>query len=99
MTRYVITCGGLYSDRLAQLSGCASDPRIVPFRGEYLVLRPDKTHLVRGNIYPVSSSLAFITLSDFVSGTRPRFSIPGGSFHATDGWVRVAGTQCSAGIC
>lgn len=51
--RYVVTCGGLYSDRLAEKSGCAKDPRIVPFRGEYLKLKDDKSYLVNGNIYPV----------------------------------------------
>ncbi|KXJ07577.1 L-2-hydroxyglutarate dehydrogenase, mitochondrial [Exaiptasia diaphana] len=51
--RYVITCGGLYSDRLAEKSGCSRVPRIVPFRGDYLVLKPDKSNLVNGNIYPV----------------------------------------------
>ncbi len=49
----VITCGGLYSDRLARMTGGARDPKIVPFRGDYLVLRDEKRHLVRGNIYPV----------------------------------------------
>lgn len=52
--RYVLTCGGLYSDRLSQISGCSREPRIVPFRGDYLVLKPEKHYLVRGNIYPVS---------------------------------------------
>jgi L-2-hydroxyglutarate oxidase LhgO len=51
--RAVITCGGLYSDKLAKMSGGSHDPKIVPFRGDYLILKPDKTHLVRGNIYPV----------------------------------------------
>ena len=51
--KYVLTCGGLYSDRLATLSGCSPLPKIVPFRGEYLKLKPEKTYLVRGNIYPV----------------------------------------------
>ncbi|XP_032403711.1 L-2-hydroxyglutarate dehydrogenase, mitochondrial [Xiphophorus hellerii] len=51
--RYVLTCGGLYSDRLSQISGCSTEPRIVPFRGDYLVLKPEKHYLVRGNIYPV----------------------------------------------
>jgi len=50
---YVVTCGGLYSDKLAEMSGCSSEPRIVPFRGEYLLLKPNKCHLVKGNIYPV----------------------------------------------
>jgi L-2-hydroxyglutarate oxidase LhgO len=49
----VITCGGLQSDLLAKMTGGARDPKIVPFRGDYLVLRPEKSDLVRGNIYPV----------------------------------------------
>jgi len=56
--RYVVTCGGLYSDRLAEKSGCKEDPRIVPFRGEYLKLKDEKSYLVNGNIYPVSRSLS-----------------------------------------
>ncbi|KAG7511237.1 L-2-hydroxyglutarate dehydrogenase, mitochondrial [Solea senegalensis] len=51
--RYVLTCGGLYSDRLSQISGCGREPRIVPFRGDYLILKPEKEYLVKGNIYPV----------------------------------------------
>ncbi|KAL4656228.1 L-2-hydroxyglutarate dehydrogenase, mitochondrial [Arapaima gigas] len=51
--RYALTCGGLYSDRLSEMSGCSAEPRIVPFRGDYLVLKPEKRYLVRGNIYPV----------------------------------------------
>ena len=56
----VITCAGLYSDHLARLSGCEAEPRVVPFRGEYLVLKPDKCNLVKGNIYPVSWRCAYI---------------------------------------
>lgn len=52
-SRYVVTCGGLFSDRLAGLSGCSPEPRIVPFRGEYLHLHQEKNNLIRGNIYPV----------------------------------------------
>jgi L-2-hydroxyglutarate oxidase LhgO len=51
--KYVITCGGLHSDKLAQMTGGTRDPKIVPFRGDYLVLKPEKAHLVRSNIYPV----------------------------------------------
>lgn len=51
--RYVITCGGLMADRLAKMAGGASDPKIVPFRGDYLILKPEKRYLVKGNIYPV----------------------------------------------
>lgn len=52
-TRNVLTCGGLQSDLLAELTGCPRAPRIVPFRGEYLLLSKEKQHMVRGNIYPV----------------------------------------------
>jgi L-2-hydroxyglutarate oxidase LhgO len=51
--RYVITCGGLQSDRLAKMTGGQGDPKIVPFRGDYLILKPEKRYLVKGNIYPV----------------------------------------------
>jgi len=51
--KYVIACAGLYSDRVAVKSGCNPLPKIVPFRGDYLLLKPEKRNLVRGNIYPV----------------------------------------------
>ncbi len=51
--RAVITCGGLYSDKLAKMTGGTNDPKITPFRGDYLVLKPEKNYLVKGNIYPV----------------------------------------------
>jgi len=53
--RYVVTCCGLQSDRIAELSQCNREPRIVPFRGDYLLLKPDKNDMVNGNIYPVST--------------------------------------------
>ena len=51
-TRAVV-CAGAWTDRLAVGAGAPADPRIVPFRGAYLRLRPDKRELVRGLIYPV----------------------------------------------
>lgn len=48
-----IFCAGAWSDRLAVASGADPDPRIVPFRGAYLRLRPARRDLVRGLIYPV----------------------------------------------
>jgi 2-hydroxyglutarate dehydrogenase len=53
VARRLIACAGASSDRLAQTSGAPADPRIVPFRGTYLKLRPERRHLVRGLIYPV----------------------------------------------
>ena len=49
----IIICAGLHSDRVARLVGDGDDPRIVPFRGEYFRLVPERAHLVRGLIYPV----------------------------------------------
>jgi 2-hydroxyglutarate dehydrogenase len=51
--RFAVFCAGLWADRLAVNAGADADPRIVPFRGAYLRLRPDRTDLVRGLIYPV----------------------------------------------
>ena len=51
--RYVLTCGGLQSDILSQKTGCSDLPKVVPFRGEYLLMNPEKAHWIRGNIYPV----------------------------------------------
>ena len=53
-SKYAITCGGLQSDRIAGMTGCEPNPKIVPFRGDYLVLKPEKSHMVTTNIYPVS---------------------------------------------
>lgn len=50
----LVNCAGLQSDRIAQLSsGAQRDVRIVPFRGEYYELVPDRQHLVRNLVYPV----------------------------------------------
>lgn len=51
--RSMITCAGLYSDVLSRMTGASADPQIVPFRGDYWRLRPDRWPLVRGLIYPV----------------------------------------------
>lgn len=50
---HVVTCGGLQSDRLTAMSGMQPPAQIVPFRGEYFVLKPEAEHLCRGLIYPV----------------------------------------------
>ena len=49
----VIACGGLQSDRIARMTGAAPAPKIVPFRGDYFVLRRERRSLVRGLVYPV----------------------------------------------
>jgi (S)-2-hydroxyglutarate dehydrogenase len=50
---FVISCAGAWSDRLAVAAGAPAEPRIVPFRGAYLRLRPERRELVRASIYPV----------------------------------------------
>jgi L-2-hydroxyglutarate oxidase len=51
--RIVVNCAGLQSDRVTQLAGRRPSARIVPFRGEYFELMPEKRHLCRNLIYPV----------------------------------------------
>ncbi|MBN2196159.1 MAG: L-2-hydroxyglutarate oxidase [Polyangiaceae bacterium] len=51
--RDVANCAGLYSDRVAAMTGERPEARIVPFRGEYFALRESASHLVRHLIYPV----------------------------------------------
>ncbi|MEA2214488.1 MAG: (S)-2-hydroxyglutarate dehydrogenase [Solirubrobacteraceae bacterium] len=59
--RNAVFCAGAWADRLAVAAGADPDPRIVPFRGAYLRLRPDRRHLVRSLIYPVPDpSLPFL---------------------------------------
>lgn len=55
--RLLVNCAGLHSDRLARTAGADVAARIVPFRGEYYELKPEKRHLVRGLIYPVPDPL------------------------------------------
>jgi L-2-hydroxyglutarate oxidase len=50
---FVVSCAGAWSDRLAVAAGAPAEPRIVPFRGGYLRLRPERRDLVRASIYPV----------------------------------------------
>ncbi|MEP0914697.1 L-2-hydroxyglutarate oxidase [Leptolyngbya sp. GB1-A1] len=51
--RFVVNCAGLQSDRVAKLGGVDPQAKIVPFRGEYYELTPEKRYLVKGLIYPV----------------------------------------------
>jgi (S)-2-hydroxyglutarate dehydrogenase len=51
--RSLINCAGLHSDRVALLCGVETGVKIVPFRGEYYELKPEKRHLVKNIIYPL----------------------------------------------
>ena len=50
---FLINCAGLHCDRVGELAGVPRTTRIVPFRGEYYMIRPERQHLVRHLIYPV----------------------------------------------
>lgn len=52
-TDYLINCAGLYSDKLAKMSGVDTDVKIIPFRGEYFKLNESVEHYVKTLIYPV----------------------------------------------
>ena len=52
-TKYLISCAGLHSDRVARMEGGDPGTRIVPFRGEYYEISEERSGLVRGLIYPV----------------------------------------------
>lgn len=52
-SKFLINCAGLQSDRIASMSGFDPEVRIVPFRGEYFELTPEKRYLVKHLIYPV----------------------------------------------
>jgi (S)-2-hydroxyglutarate dehydrogenase len=51
---FVVNCAGLHCDRLSMLAGEKREVRIVPFRGEYYKIKPERQHLVRNLIYPVA---------------------------------------------
>ncbi|HEY9878168.1 MAG TPA: L-2-hydroxyglutarate oxidase [Leptolyngbyaceae cyanobacterium] len=51
--KFLINCAGLFSDRVAELAGMKAPAKIVPFRGEYYELTPEKRYLVNTLIYPV----------------------------------------------
>ncbi len=60
-TRHAVFCAGAWADRLAVAAGADPDPRIVPFRGAYLRLVPERRRLLRALIYPVPDpSLPFL---------------------------------------
>ncbi|WP_337864718.1 L-2-hydroxyglutarate oxidase [Ignavibacterium sp.] len=52
-TKYLVNCAGLYSDKVARMSGINPDVKIIPFRGEYYELKKEKQYLVKNLIYPV----------------------------------------------
>jgi len=53
ISKFIVNCGGLYCDRIAKLCGINPDLQIIPFRGEYYVLKKEKEHLINNLVYPV----------------------------------------------
>jgi (S)-2-hydroxyglutarate dehydrogenase len=49
---FIVNCGGLQCDRISRLAGERPATRIVPFRGEYFEIKPERQHLVNHLIYP-----------------------------------------------
>ena len=52
--RRIVNCAGLYSDVVARMAGARVNLKIIPFRGEYYMIRPERQDIVRGLIYPVA---------------------------------------------
>ena len=52
-TEWTINCGGLYADKIAGKMDVDSDTRIIPFRGEFYSITPEKSSMIKGLIYPV----------------------------------------------
>ena len=50
---FIVNCAGLHCDRVSEMAGERREVRIVPFRGEYYKIRPERQSLVRNLIYPV----------------------------------------------
>ena len=53
---YAINCAGLYCDKIAELSGEKLNVKIIPFRGEYYTVKPERAHIIKNLIYPVPDS-------------------------------------------
>ncbi len=52
-SKILVNCSGLYADKVAKMTGQEIDFKILPFRGEYYQLKPEKTSMVNGLIYPI----------------------------------------------
>ena len=56
-TKFLVNCSGLYSDRIAKLSGIETFSKIIPFKGEYYHLKNNAKYLIKNLIYPVPDPL------------------------------------------
>jgi L-2-hydroxyglutarate oxidase len=90
--RFLINCAGLHSDRIARLGKAPIDMQIVPFRGEYYELKPEKRYLVKHLIYPVPNpNFPFLGVhftrminGDVHAGPNAVLSLKREGYHKTD---------------
>jgi L-2-hydroxyglutarate oxidase len=90
--RFLINCAGLHSDRVARLGHADIDMQIVPFRGEYYELKPEKRYLVKHLIYPVPNpDFPFLGVhftrmigGDVHAGPNAVLSLKREGYHKTD---------------
>lgn len=100
---FLVNCAGLNCDRVAALANTPPSTRIIPFRGEYYELRPDRQYLVRNLIYPVPNPaypFLGVHFTRLVHGgieagpnailTLAREGYRRGSFTARDAWEAVS---------
>jgi L-2-hydroxyglutarate oxidase len=90
--KFLINCAGLHSDRVAKLAGANPGAKIVPFRGEYYELKPEKRYLVKHLIYPVPNpnfpflGVHFTRMADGTihAGPNAVLSLKREGYHKTD---------------
>ena len=98
--RAVINCAGLFSDRIARMAGERPEVQIVPFRGEYYDMVPERAGLVRALIYPVPDPrfpfLGCISRSEFMGTWTPgRMRFLRSSAKGIAAEISVCGTRWS----
>ena len=79
--RHIINCAGLQADQVARMMGADPGLRIIPFRGEYFSIKPERQYLVRSLIYPVPD---------------PSLPFPRRTLHKAHHWRRGGGPQRGA---
>ena len=90
--KQLITCGGLYADKLARMTGTSLDCQILPFRGEYYKFRTDKKQLINHLVYPVpNTNFPFLGLhftrtinGDIEAGPNAVLAFAREGYHLTD---------------
>ena len=81
--KFLVSCAGLQSDRVARLAGTDPGAKIIPFRGEYYELTANKRDLVKALIYPVPN---------------PDFPFLGSALYENDRRLSPRRTECGPGF-